>query len=453
MKIHFIAIGGAVMHNLAIALKRKGHQVTGSDDKIVDPAKTNLSNEGIMPATIGFDANNITEDLDAVILGMHARENNPELLKAQELGIKIYSFPEYIYEVSKNKQRVVIAGSHGKTTITSMVMHVLKGTGYDFDYLVGAKVKGFDTSVKITENAPIIILEGDEYLASPINRESKFLFYKPNAALISGIAWDHINVFPEYEGYVEQFRKFAYSVEEWGFLTWYKEDEELKRIFNAFDAKVRTRPYDTHPHVVKNNKTYLMTDFGEIGILVFGQHNLQNISGAKYICNEIGVFDEDFYRAIATFEGAANRLQLQGKNEQTTIYKDFAHSPSKLAATTKAMKQQFAQQHLIAVMELHTFSSLNKEFLNQYAGSMNQADTPVVFLDKETFAHKNMDLFDEALVREAFDNDKLKVITDREVLKSFLINQSWSGKNLLLMTSGNFSGLNLDELTTQILNQ
>ena len=345
MKIHFIAIGGAVMHNLAIALKRKGHQVTGSDDKIVDPAKTNLSNEGIMPATIGFDANNITEDLDAVILGMHARENNPELLKAQELGIKIYSFPEYIYEVSKNKQRVVIAGSHGKTTITSMVMHVLKGTGYDFDYLVGAKVKGFDTSVKITENAPIIILEGDEYLASPINRESKFLFYKPNAALISGIAWDHINVFPEYEGYVEQFRKFAYSVEEWGFLTWYKEDEELKRIFNAFDAKVRTRPYDTHPHVVKNNKTYLMTDFGEIGILVFGQHNLQNISGAKYICNEIGVFDEDFYRAIATFEGAANRLQLQGKNEQTTIYKDFAHSPSKLAATTKAMKQQFAQQH------------------------------------------------------------------------------------------------------------
>jgi UDP-N-acetylmuramate: L-alanyl-gamma-D-glutamyl-meso-diaminopimelate ligase len=453
MKIHFIAIGGAVMHNLAIALKRKGHQVTGSDDKIVDPAKTNLSNEGIMPATIGFDANNITEDLDAVILGMHARENNPELLKAQELGIKIYSFPEYIYEVSKNKQRVVIAGSHGKTTITSMVMHVLKGTGYDFDYLVGAKVKGFDTSVKITENAPIIILEGDEYLASPINRESKFLFYKPNAALISGIAWDHINVFPEYEGYVEQFRKFAYSVEEWGFLTWYKEDEELKRIFNAFDAKVRTRPYDTHPHVVKNNKTYLMTDFGEIGILVFGQHNLQNISGAKYICNEIGVFDEDFYRAIATFEGAANRLQLQGKNEQTTIYKDFAHSPSKLAATTKAMKQQFAQQHLIAVMELHTFSSLNKEFLNQYAGSMNQADTPVVFLDKETFAHKNMDLFDETLVREAFDNDKLKVITDREVLKSFLINQSWSGKNLLLMTSGNFSGLNLDELTTQILNQ
>jgi UDP-N-acetylmuramate: L-alanyl-gamma-D-glutamyl-meso-diaminopimelate ligase len=453
MKIHFIAIGGTVMHNLAIALKRKGHQVTGSDDKIVDPAKTNLSNEGIMPATIGFDANSITEDLDAVILGMHARENNPELLKAQELGIKIYSFPEYIYEVSKNKQRVVIAGSHGKTTITSMVMHVLKGTGYDFDYLVGAKVKGFDTSVKITENAPIIILEGDEYLASPINRESKFLFYKPNAALISGIAWDHINVFPEYEGYVEQFRRFAYSVEEWGFLTWYKEDEELKRIFNAFDAKVRTRPYDTHPHVVKNNKTYLMTDFGEIGILVFGQHNLQNISGAKYICNEIGVFDEDFYRAIATFEGAANRLQLLGKNEQTTIYKDFAHSPSKLAATTKAMKQQFAQQHLIAVMELHTFSSLNKEFLNQYDGSMNLADTPVVFLDKETFAHKNMDLFDETLVREAFDNDKLKVITERELLKSFLINQSWSGKNLLLMTSGNFSGLNLDELSTQILNQ
>jgi len=453
MKIHFIAVGGAVMHNLAIVLKRKGHRVTGSDDKIVDPAKTNLDNEGILPATIGFDAANITSDLDAVILGMHAREDNPELLRAQELGIKIYSFPEYIYEVSKNKQRVVVAGSHGKTTITSMVMHVLKETGYDFDYLVGAKVKGFDTSVKITEHAPIIILEGDEYLASPILRESKFLFYKPNVALISGIAWDHINVFPEYEGYVDQFRKFAYSVEEWGFLTWYKEDEELKRIFNSFDAKVRSRPYDTHPHVVKNNKTYLVTDFGEIGILVFGQHNLQNISGAKYLCNEIGVFDEDFYRAIATFEGAANRLQLLGKNEQTTIYKDFAHSPSKLSATTQAMKQQFAQKHLVAVMELHTFSSLNREFLSQYAGAMDFADTPVVFLDKETFAHKKMELFDEALVREAFGNAKLKVITERETLKDFLLQQPWNDKNLLLMTSGNFSGLNLDELTTQLLNQ
>ncbi len=453
MRIHFIAVGGAVMHNLAIVLHRKGNVVTGSDDKIIDPAKTNLEKEGIMPSGIGFSAGNITGDIDAVILGMHAREDNPELLKAQELGLKIYSFPEYLYEVSKNKQRVVIAGSHGKTTITSMVMHVLRENDFKFDYMVGAKVKGFDTSVKITEDAPIIVLEGDEYLASPIHRESKFMFYKPNVALISGIAWDHVNVFPDYDEYVEQFKKFAYSIEPWGFLTWFEDDEELKRIFHTFDAKVRTRAYNTHEHRIRGNTTYLQTGYGEFALKIFGEHNLQNISGAKNICNELGVFDEDFYKAISTFEGAANRLQFIAQNENTVIYKDFAHSPSKLKATVHAMSRQFAGYKLVAVMELHTFSSLNKDFLEQYAGSMDEADTPVVFYDRETFEHKKMPLLDESFVKDAFKNHDLNIFTDRESLHSFLIKQNWQQKNLLLMSSGNFSGLDIDALSREVLSK
>lgn len=452
MRIHFIAIGGAVMHNLAIVLKRKGNMVTGSDDKINDPAKTNLELEGLMPKRIGFFEDSITPDVEAVILGMHARGDNPELLRAQELGIKIYSFPEYIYEVSKEKQRVVIAGSHGKTTITSMVMHVLNQTGLQFDYLVGAKVKGFDTSVKITEDAPIIVLEGDEYLASPINRESKFMFYKPHVALISGVAWDHINVFPEYDGYVKQFEKFAYTMEEWGFLTWFAEDEELKRIFNLFDAKVRTRAYDTHPYVVRHSTTFLQTGFGDIPLKVFGEHNLQNISGAKNICNELGVFDEDFYSAISTFEGAANRLQLLGSDDNTVIYKDFAHSPSKLRATVNAMKEQYRDRQLIAVMELHTFSSLNNDFLGEYNGTIDAADVPVVYYDRETFEHKKMELLDAETVRQAFGNPQLHVFTDKNSLQKFLLSQNWKNANLLLMTSGNFSDMNFDELTAKILN-
>lgn len=453
MKIHFIAIGGAVMHNLAIVLRRKGHLVTGSDDVINDPAKTNLQNEGLLPERLGFYAGNITPDVDAVILGMHAREDNPELKKAQELGLKIYSFPQYIYEVSKNKQRVVIAGSHGKTTITAMVMHVLQEAGLQFDYLVGAKVKGFDTSVKITEDAPIIVLEGDEYLASPLHKESKFMYYKPHAALISGVAWDHINVFPEYDGYVNQFEKFAYSLEEWGFLTWYAHDEELKKIFNSFDAKVRARPYDVHPYSIRGGVTYLTTGFGEVPLKVFGEHNLQNIAGAKNICNELGVFDEDFYRAIQTFDGAANRLQLLGENESTVVYKDFAHSPSKLRATVNAMKEQHPQRDLVAVMELHTFSSLNKDFLSEYDGCFDNADIPVVFFNKETLAQKQMPELEEHFVKNCFGNQQLRVITEPNELHKFLIQQNWPHKNLLLMSSGNFGGLKLNEITTTVLQQ
>ena len=451
MRVHFIAIGGAVMHNLAIVLRRKGFVVTGSDDKITDPAKSNLEREGVMPAKMGFFEENITTDIDAVILGMHAREDNPELLKAQELGVKIFSFPEYIYEVSKNKQRVVVAGSHGKTSITAMVMHVLRENNYQFDYLVGAKVQGFDTGVRLSEDAPIIVLEGDEYLASAVNRESKFLFYKPHAALISGIAWDHVNVFPDYDEYVKQFERFAYSLETWGFLTWFGDDEELKKIFNHYEEKVRTRAYQTHEYVIKGNTTYLITSQGGIAIKVFGEHNLQNIAGAKNLCNEIGVSDENFYRAIASFEGAANRLQFMGRNENTAIYKDFAHSPSKLKATVNAMKQQFNIDQLVAVMELHTFSSLNKDFMEQYANCMNQADIPVVFFDEETITHKKLPPLNADFVRESFNNNALQIFTNKEELQTFLLKQDWKKKNLLLMSSGNFSGMNLQNLTEKIL--
>lgn len=451
MNVHFIAIGGAVMHNLAIVLHRKGYTVTGSDDKVVDPAKSNLEREGILPKQTGFFESNISENLDAVILGMHAKQDNVELQKAQALGLKIYSFPEYLYEVSKNKQRVVIAGSHGKTTITSMVMHVLQQNNFNFDYLVGAKVQGFETSVKITEDAPLIILEGDEYLASPIHRESKFLFYQPHVALISGVAWDHINVFPDYEEYVEQFNRFARSVEEWGFLTWYAEDEELKKIFNHFENKVRTRSYQTHPFTIRENITYLQTTMGEVPLKVFGEHNLQNISGAKNICKELGLSDENFYRAISTFEGAANRLQLLGKNDQTIIFKDFAHSPSKLKATVAAMKKQF-NQPLVAVMELHTFSSLNKDFLSEYHHTMSDADVAVVFIDKETFAHKNMPMLSDVFIKDAFGNEQLNIITEKESLRNFLLQSNWEQKNLLLMSSGNFGGLDLQEISRHILN-
>lgn len=451
MKIHFIAVGGAIMHNLAIALKRKGNIVTGSDDKIADPALTNLSKEGIMPEQIGFFSERITADLDAVILGMHARIDNPELLKAQELGLKIYSFPEYIYEVAKDKLRIVIAGSHGKTTITSMVMHVLQQCGKNIDYMVGAKVKGFDTSVKLTEDASIIVLEGDEYLASPIHLESKFMFYKPHVALITGVAWDHINVFPVYEGYVNQFKKFAESVEAGGAITYYREDAELKKIFAEYKGSAKVLPYTQPEYFTKGHNTFILSEGKEYEMSVFGAHNMQNIEGARIVCKEVGISNEDFMIAISSFEGAANRLQFLGKNEETVIYKDFAHSPSKLKATVKAMREQFADRQLVAVMELHTFSSLNKDFLSEYSGSMDAADEAIVFIDKEAMLLKRMPDLDESLIRESFGRNDLQIFTEKEQLIQYLLSTNWKNKNLLLMTSGQFGGMKVEEVRDEIL--
>jgi UDP-N-acetylmuramate: L-alanyl-gamma-D-glutamyl-meso-diaminopimelate ligase len=451
MNVHFIAIGGAVMHSLAIALKRKGYQVTGSDDKIADPARTNLGKEGILPEQEGFFPEKIQPGLDAVILGMHARADNPELKRAQELSIPIYSFPHYIYEVSKNKQRIVIAGSHGKTTITSMVMHALHHNGIETDYMVGARVKGFDGGVRLSESASVIVIEGDEYLASPIERESKFMFYHPHIALITGVAWDHINVFPVYADYVNQFRKFAYSVEPGGAVAYYSGDAELQTIFADYAGPARAIPYTSSRYEVRDNKTYVKAADGEYPMIIFGTHNMQNLEGARIVCREAGISDHQFYTAMMSFEGAANRLEKLGENAQTVIYKDFAHSPSKLKATVNAMKEQYPKRRLTAMMELHTFSSLNKDFLKEYHGGMAGADTAVIFIDDEAMKLKQMPPLDPALIVEAFGKEGLKVFTSKDELQQFLLAQSWPDNNLLLMTSGQFGGMDVKALMSKIL--
>lgn len=446
MRIHLIAIGGAVMHNLAIVLARQGNIVTGSDDAINDPAKSNLAKEGLLPNKIGFFAENITADIDVVILGMHARVDNPELIAAQKLGLNIKSFPEYIFEISRNKTRVVVAGSHGKTTVTSMIMHVLKFAGKDFDYMVGAKVKGFNTSVKLTESAPLIVLEGDEYLASPLQPESKFMFYKPHVAIITGIAWDHINVFPEYNGYVNQFIKFANSIEANGTLVWCEEDDELKRIAQSFRSDLNKTVYRTPSHVIKNGVTHLITDNGEVELAVFGKHNLMNIEGAKMVCHAIGISNQVFHQAIRSFEGAANRLQLVSINGTKVVYKDFAHSPSKVRATVAAVREQFAHRKIIAVLELHTFSSLNENFLPEYKGTLDFADHAIVFLDEHAFALKKMPMLSPEKVKNGFQNQSIKILHNKENLIETLKQFPQQEVCFLMMSSGNFGGLDLNEV-------
>ncbi len=449
MRIHFIAIGGAIMHHLAMALQKQGNTVSGSDDKIADPAKTNLANAGLLPDAIGFFKEKITQDIDAVILGMHARIDNVELLEAQRLGIKIYSFPHFIYEFAKAKKRVVIAGSHGKTSITSMVMHVLKNRGLAFDYMVGAAVQGFDSAVKLTTDASIIVLEGDEYLASPLHLESKFMFYAPHIALISGIAWDHINVFPVYEGYRQQFAKLMDIVQET--IVYYKHDKELPYLVANYKGPAKVKGYKNPTFEVIAEKTYIIADEQKYAISVFGEHNLQNIEGARLVCESLGVKKADFYTAIADFSGAANRLQKLGESEKTVIYKDFAHSPSKLHATVDAARLQYKNRNIIAVMELHTFSSLNKDFWQEYAGSMDAADTAIVYIDKETLALKKMPPIDKNEVIAAFQKKGLQVLQSKTELASFLMAQNYDYAVLLLMTSGTFGGLDITNITKEIL--
>lgn len=386
MRIHLIAVGGAAMHNLAIALHKKGFEVSGSDDVVYEPSKSRLDKYGLLPAEMGWDENRITPDIDAIILGMHARIDNPELLKAQELGLKIYSYPAYIYEQSKDKIRVVIGGSHGKTTITSMILHVLNYHQKDFDYLVGAQLAGFDTMVKITDTAPIMVIEGDEYLASPIDRRPKFHLYHANIAVISGIAWDHINVFPTFADYVEQFAKFIETITPKGTLIYCEVDEELNQTVLKSTADVEKIPYGIPAHEVRNGVTYLLPQ--QTPLNVFGDHNLMNLNAAKQVCAKLGIAEEGFNEAIASFAGAAKRLELVAAINQTNIYKDFAHSPSKLKATIHAVKAQFTDRRLVALMELHTFSSLNKQFLKEYSGAMKDADVAMVYIDAKTFEQK-----------------------------------------------------------------
>ncbi len=451
MKVHFIAVGGSAMHNLAISLCKKGYQVSGSDDEIFEPSRSRLKKYNILPDYIGWNPELITPDIDAIILGMHARIDNPELKKAKELNLKIYSYPEYLFEQTKNKTRVVIGGSHGKTTITSMIMHVLKFHNMKFDYMVGAQIEGFETMVNLTEEAPIAVFEGDEYLSSPIDPRPKFHLYKPHIALISGIAWDHINVFPTFENYKKQFSLFINQIDKNGCLFYYKHDKNLIDIVKESDISIQKTGYNTHSYTKRKNKTFLINLDKEISVKVFGEHNLQNISGAKLVCNKLGLSDEEFYSAISEFKGAAKRLEVLAENESTTIFRDFAHSPSKLKATVNAVKDQFNTRKLIAIMELHTFSSLNINFLAEYNGTMAGADKAIVYFNPEVVKHKRLKPISESQVKKAFNNEHLIVFTNQNDLIHYIKRINLLNHNLLMMSSGNFSGLNLHDIACQLI--
>ena len=446
MNVHFIAIGGSAMHNLALALHNKGYQVTGSDDTIFEPSKSRLEAKGLLPEAFGWFPEKVTDNLDAIVLGMHAKADNPELLKAQELGLKIYSYPEFLYEQSKHKTRVVIGGSHGKTTITSMILHVMHYHDRDVDYMVGAQLEGFDVMVKLTDDNDFIVLEGDEYLSSPIDRRPKFHLYKPNIALLSGIAWDHINVFPTYENYVEQFSIFVDSIVKGGSINYNEEDPEVKRVVEASENPIRKIAYNTPEYTVENGETLLETPEGPMPIEIFGKHNLNNLAGAKWICQHMGIDEDDFYEAISTFKGASKRLEKIAESKTSVAYKDFAHSPSKVKATTNAVKEQYENRTLVACLELHTYSSLNAEFLKEYKGALDAADVAVVFYSPHAVEIKKLDSVSEQQIADAFQREDLIIYTNPEDFKNYLFSQNLDNKALLLMSSGNYGGLNFDEV-------
>ena len=450
MHVHFIAVGGSAMHNLAIALSRKGYKVTGSDDEIFEPSKSRLAKEGILPQNMGWNANSISSNIDAIILGMHARIDNPELLRAQELGLKIYSYPEFVYEQSKNKIRLVIGGSHGKTSITSMVLHVMDQLDIKTDYLVGALLEGFDCMVQLSD-AKYIVIEGDEYLSSPLDLKPKFHWYAPHIAIITGISWDHINVFPTFENYVEQFKIFTDKIETNGTLAYYSNDKELCKLGTTLRSDIKQVLYNIPSYKIENGITTVIDGQYTYPLQVFGEHNLQNILGAKLMLNEIGVSDHDFYTAITSFKGAAKRLETIAKNDSTIIYKDFAHSPSKLKATTQAVKQQFPDRQLIACMELHTFSSLQKEFLPQYNNCMKNADKAYVYYSPKVVEHKKLPPLTAELVATAFASENVTVFTDSNELINQLKQENLENSNLLLMSSGNFNGVDLNVFAQELI--
>lgn len=449
MKIHFIAIGGSAMHNLAIALKRKGFEISGSDDEIFEPSKSRLEREGILPDHIGWNAENIDERIDAVVLGMHARADNAELIKAKELGLKIYSYPEYIYEQTKEKIRVVIGGSHGKTTITGILLHAMNRLGRDIDYMVGAQLEGMDCMVKLTDDADVVILEGDEYLSSPIDRRPKFHLYKPHIAILTGVAWDHINVFPTFENYVEQFSTFIDLIEPGGTLIYFEEDEELKKM--AYRGKdLSAVPYGKLDTEIRDGKTVIHFQGNEYGSELFGAHNMANLSGAMEICRALNIEPGDFLNAISDFTGASKRLEKVAETKSSVFYKDFAHAPSKLRATTSALKEQFPDRDLIACMELHTFSSLNKKFLPQYSGTMAKADRALIYFSHEVVEHKRLESLSEEEVRAAFGGENVEIFTNSKALMGEIESINWKNKNLLMMSSGNFDGIDFKQLGERI---
>jgi UDP-N-acetylmuramate: L-alanyl-gamma-D-glutamyl-meso-diaminopimelate ligase len=451
-KIHFIAIGGSVMHNLAIALKAAGHQVSGSDDEIFEPSRAALLKHALLPAKEGWFPEKIDASVDIVMLGMHASKDNPELLKAQSLGLKIYSFPQYIYEHSREKQRIVIAGSHGKTTITAIIIHVLNHCNRKFDYVIGARVRGIEHTVKLTDDAPIIVIEGDEYLASALDPTPKFLRYQHHVGLISGIAWDHANVFPNEDEYVRQFDFFADQTPKGGILIYCEEDPMALMIGKKERADVVEATYKSHPHTSDNNGHFYLTNGKErYPIKIFGSHNYQNISGAREILKRLGVTNQQFFEAISSFQGASGRLEIVRETAGMTVYKDFAHAPSKVKATVKAVKELHPSRDLVACVELHTYSSLNKKFLPQYKDSLRNAQTPVVYFNPAKVNAKNLEPLSASDIHHAFSNPSITVFEDADKLQKFLVGQSWKNKNLLMMSSGNFGGIDIKDLSEKLI--
>jgi UDP-N-acetylmuramate: L-alanyl-gamma-D-glutamyl-meso-diaminopimelate ligase len=449
MRIHLIAIGGSAMHNMAIALKNKAYDVTGSDDEIFEPSKSRLQKHGLLPNKIGWDPTRITDDIDVVILGMHARMDNPELLEAIKKGIKVYSYPEYFYYQTQNKKRIVISGSHGKTTVTSMLMHVLKFHGLVFDYLVGAQIEGFETMVKIGSEGEFAIIEGDEYLSSPIDRRPKFHWYKPDIAVLTGIAWDHINVFPTFDDYLRQFSMFVELINKDGCLIWYEQDENIKVLIEN-KHQLRTIPYTELEYNIINNNCEIIYKDKRYDVPVFGKHNMQNLNCARLVCKEIGISSEDFFRAIISFKGASKRMQLVKKNDSSAMYIDFAHAPSKLKATVDAMKEKYPKRTLVACIELHTFSSLNARFLSEYYMSMTKADYSVIYFNPKVIEHKQLETISPEMIKSAFGNNPM-VFTDTVEFQKYLKSIDWHDKTLLMMSSGNFNGIDFGRLGEEII--
>ena len=451
MRVHFIAIGGSAMHNLAIALCKKGYQVTGSDDEIFEPAKSRLERYGLLPKTIGWNPDLIDENINAVILGMHAKEDNPELIKAKQLGLKIYSYPEYLYEISSSKIRVVVGGSHGKTSITAMILHALQTLNVKTDYMVGAMLEGFEVMVKVEDDSKYMVLEGDEYLSSTLDRRPKFHLYKPDIAIINGIAWDHINVFPTFENYVEQFKIFADKIENGGRLIYFDGDENIRNIAANVRNDIKTMPYNGLNFRVENGKTIVLNGDKEYPMLVFGRHNMINMNAAMLACESLGINRDSFLETMQSFKGAAKRLELLASNDTKAIYTDFAHSPSKLKATIEAVKEQYPNRKLVACMELHTFSSLSKNFLEQYKGCMNKADKALVYYNHHAIELKRLEDLSVELVEKAFDKEGLKVTTDSSEFVQFVKQNVEDNTNILIMSSGNFGGVNIKQLAEEVI--
>lgn len=454
MQIHLIAIGGAVMHNLALALHDAGHRVSGSDDEIYNPARDRLAAAGLLPAELGWFAEKILKNLDLVILGMHARPDNPELLAAQALGLKIMSYSEFIFEQSKGKKRIVVAGSHGKTTTVAMIMHCLRRQKIDFDFVVGAAVEGFENSVRLS-GAPIIVIEGDEYPASPLDLQAKMIFYKPHLAVLTGLAWDHINLYPKFEQYVEQFDQFLDAIEPEGTLIWLRQDTEIQRLIaeKRATAQFFSQPYEPIPFRVEQGTMYVkLWGQPQVPLHAFGQHNFSNARAAMLICNHLGVAQKDFLINLATFKGAARRLQPILENENGSAWQDFAHAPSKVRATVEAVRTLHPKRRLVAALELHTFSSLNKDFLPQFSGTMDAADQALVFFSPQTLVIKKMPPLSPHEVRMAFGRADLEIFTEKEKLEKRLAEINFSGeRNLLLMSSGTFDGMDLAGVAARFL--